>query len=119
MRRVRILPVAAVALLSAASAANAQSMYEANPNLFPGHPNKAPASPVIEQGSGAVKPLGPGQNRNTSGIGGSATTAPRGAPYNPGLNPYATGSVTGAAPVYRTAPRTTRRVRHRNTMEPR
>jgi hypothetical protein len=114
-----LLPVTAVALLGAASTAYAQSIYEANPNLFPGYPNKAPSSPLVEQGSGAVKPLGPGQNRNTSGIGGSATTAPRAAPYTPSVGPNTTGSVTGATTVHRaTAPHQTRRMRHRQNMQP-
>jgi len=101
----RILPLAVVGLLSAASVAYAQSdsIYGADPSLYPGFPNQTQTNAVVNSGSGAVKPLGPGQDRNTAGIGGSASAAPRGAAYDPRQDPSATGQVaTSPVPVRRT-----------------
>jgi hypothetical protein len=40
-------------------------------------PPRAGGNAVVNQGSGAVNPLGPGESSTNSGIGGSGTSAPR------------------------------------------
>jgi hypothetical protein len=58
MKYVAIVAVAAFALSSASTIASAQNA-------------------VVNQGSGAVNPLGPGESSGSAGIGGSGTSAPR------------------------------------------
>ena len=97
MQGSKILPVAVLGLLFAAPAAYAQSdsIYGSDPTLYPGYPNQTNA--VVNSGSGAVKPLGPGQDRNTAEIGGSATSAPEGQ-YSP---PTSGRVATGPTAVHR------------------
>lgn len=76
MQASRVLPLGAFVLLGVVTMASAQSIYEGDATRYPGFPNNPQTNAVVNQGSGAVKPLGPGQDRNTSGIGGSATSAP-------------------------------------------
>jgi hypothetical protein len=105
MRWYHIAPVAAAAFLNISSAARAESdnIYWADPGRFGRHMGETDTNAVVNQGSGAVKPLGPGQNRNTAGIGGSATTAPR--------QPVSAGSVT-AQPTTPRVHRTHHATRH-------
>jgi hypothetical protein len=63
----------ALATLTGFALAGASTMAFAQ-NVVPpqNHPNA-----VVNSGSGAVNPLGPGESAGTAGIGGSATAAPR------------------------------------------
>jgi hypothetical protein len=108
MKRSKIFPVAVLGLLFAAPAAFAQSdsIYGSDPTRYLGYPNQTNA--VVSTGSGAVKPLGAGQDRNTAGIGGSATSAPQGAVYDPS----STDRVVTTPPATH---RTHHVMKHRNT----
>jgi hypothetical protein len=90
MKHLVIAAVAAFALSGAATVASAQNA-------------------VVNQGSGAVSPLGPGQSPGSSGIGGSGTSAPPAGAVNqpqrgtvqPGMatSPNVTGSTAPVAPA--------------------
>jgi hypothetical protein len=108
MSNVRILPVTMVALVSLSSMALAQEMdnvYIGDPARYGVDPNVPQTNAVVNQGAGAVKPAGPGQQRHSVGIGGSATSAPR-------AEPTVTGS-TGMP-----SQRTRHVVRHHRPTEP-
>ena len=77
----------ALATLAGIAFAGASTMAFAQ-NVVPpqNHPNA-----VVNSGSGAVNPLGPGESAGSAGIGGSATSAPRA--------PMTTGSTTAPGVV--------------------
>jgi hypothetical protein len=81
MKHLALATLAGLALAGASTMALAQNVVPPQ-----NHPNA-----VVNGGSGAVNPLGPGESAGTAGIGGSATAAPRA--------PATTGSTTAPGVV--------------------